>query len=122
MCQISRLSVYNNNAITTVQTAAPESLNIIAVRRSHRSTSAPAKGAIIKCGRVLKSATSASGVTAPVSMNTHTPSANPVSPDPIKETNCPVQMTTKVRILFAETSCTISSPVYFVTSSCNFLH
>ena len=112
MCQTSNVSVYKSTAMTNVQTADPESLIIRAFLRSQRSTSTPEKGATTRCGTVLKSAINASGVTDPVSKNTHTPSAKPVNPDPIKETSCPAQMIINIFMLFAETFCAIFLTCY----------
>ncbi len=78
-----------------VHTAAPLSLNIMACRRSQRSTSAPAMGEITMPGKAVNREISANCVTEPARWYTHTPSANPVRLDPRRETDCPNQMRRK---------------------------
>ena len=83
--------------MASVQAAAPASEKIIAWRRSQRSTSAPASGSIRSAGSAETSWMRAKSVVEPVFRYTQTPRAKAVSPDPVRDTSCPNQMTTNAR-------------------------
>src|SRR5690606_6318666 len=84
--------------ITKVDSAAPVSAKIITQRRFKRSTSAPANKLKITTGIELNKATYKNGADCPVFSNIQIASANPVSPEPMVEINCPNQMIINFRI------------------------
>src|SRR6185295_6963584 len=77
-------------------TAGPRSVQNITLRRSQRSTRAPANGAMTMAGRLALRMIRVYWVTEPERSSAQMPRAKLVSPEPSSETSWPIQMVLKV--------------------------